>query len=94
MANDAAWQAGVDIATGNKDKKKAKGKGGSKLLDQPNPSTVADPSKYHKGGKVKKGGWAKVKKHEVVLTVGQQKAAGLKKGGKKKASHKRVAGKR
>ena len=33
MANDAAWQAGVDIATN----KKGKGKKKSQLLQQPSP---------------------------------------------------------
>lgn len=54
----------------------------------------AVPSKYHKGGKVRKTGVAMVKKGERVLTIAQQKSAGLKNSGKKKAStRKRVASK-
>jgi hypothetical protein len=51
-------------------------------------------SNFHKGGRVKKTGVAYVHKGELVLTSKQQKAAGLKKGGKKKVSgRKRVASK-
>lgn len=93
MANDAAWQAGVDIATN----KKGKGKKKSQLLQQPSPSTLADPGKYasyHKGGTVKKTGNYRLRKKEVILTVAQQKAVGLKGGKKKSSVRKRVASKR
>ena len=80
MANDAAWQAGVDIATKQKDDKKKK----SDLLHQPTPAGVANPSSFKKGGKVKKTGVAKVHKHEVVLTAKQAKQYGKKKASTKK----------
>ena len=94
MANDAAWQAGVDIATKNKDKNKDKkkdkkdGKG-----DQPasgggggNPYSILNYlPKLHKGTKrVKKTGPYIIKKGEAVLTSKQQKKAGLKTGSIKK----------
>jgi hypothetical protein len=51
-------------------------------------------SNLHKGGIVKKTGNYRLRKGERVLTVTQQKAAGLKKGGKKKAhARKRVSSK-
>ena len=40
-------------------------------------------SNFHSGGKVRKTGFYKLKKGEVVLTVPQQKAIGLKRGKKK-----------
>ena len=51
-------------------------------------------SNFHSGGKVRKTGFYKLKKDEMVLTVAQQKSVGLKKGGRKKAvGRKRVASK-
>lgn len=51
-------------------------------------------SNFHSGGKVRKTGFYRLRKGEVVLTVSQQKAVGLKTHGKKKASsRKRVASK-
>ena len=47
----------------------------------------------HSGGKVTKTGPYRLRKGEIVLTVGQQKAAGLKKTAKKKSTGKRVASK-
>jgi hypothetical protein len=48
----------------------------------------------HSGGRIKKTGNYRLRKKELVLTVAQQKAAGLQKGGKKKANaRKRVASK-
>jgi hypothetical protein len=43
---------------------------------------------------VRKTGFYKLKKGEVVLTVAQQKAVGIKHGKKKSSSRKRVAGKK
>jgi hypothetical protein len=51
-------------------------------------------SNFHSGGKVRKTGFYKLKKGEVVLTVAQQKAVGIKHGKKKSSSRKRVAGKK
>ena len=95
MANDDAWQAGVDIATNKKDKQKQ-----PKQKKQPKPVnkiTTSDPtlgelypsampSGFKKGGKVKKTGVALVHKGERVLTAKQAK--------KKSHGRKRVAGKR
>ena len=51
---------------GNKaDKKKDSG--------EPLVGGLASPSKYHRGGKVCKGGWAKVKRKERVLSPKQAK---------------------
>lgn len=47
----------------------------------------------HSGGKVPKTGNYRLRKNEVVLTVGQQKAAGLKKKSSKKTTGKRPAAK-
>jgi hypothetical protein len=47
----------------------------------------------HKGGIVKKTGNYRLRAKERVLTVGQQKAAGLKVGKKKTSTRKRVASK-
>ena len=103
MANDQAWQAGMDIAQGKKDKKtwkptgegdapKKKGGGfGKKLLHVLSP--ISNIGSKHKGGSVKKTGNYRLKKGEKVLTGPQQKRAGLKKGGKKKHAKKRIAGK-
>ena len=52
-------------------------------------------SNFDNGGHVRKTGFYKLKKGEMVLTVPQQKSVGLKKGGRKKAvGRKRVAGKK
>jgi hypothetical protein len=48
-------------------------------------------SNFHNGGKVRKTGFYRLKKNEVVLTVPQQRAIGLKRGKKKTAPRKRVA---
>ncbi len=85
MANDEAWQAGMDIASKRKNKKNGKGN----LLVQASADKMASPKSFKKGGKVKKSGYARVHKDEVVLTAGQAK--GRRKSGKKKAARKRVA---
>ena len=95
MANDEAWQAGVDIATRHKNKLKAQKsqkepKAVRKIttsdpsLGELTPSAV--PKIYRKGGKVKKTGVALVHRGEYVLTAKQAK--------KKAHGRKRVAGKR
>jgi len=50
-------------------------------------------SNLHKGGRVKKTGPYRLRKGELVLTVSQQKAYGLKKGKKKATSRKRISSK-
>lgn len=102
MANDAAWQAGVDIAqkkkSDNKSKKdswgnfgqpqKPKESGWKKFLH------IASPiSNLHSGGRVKRTGNYRLRKGELVLTVSQQKEYGLKKKTSKKSSRKRVGSK-
>ncbi len=100
MANDAAWQAGVDIAQG---KKKKQTKIGSDKDTSDGKNKVGGLlgymgkkiGKLHSGGTVKKTGNYRLRKGERVLTVAQQKSAGLKKVGKKNThARKRVAGKR
>jgi hypothetical protein len=93
MANDEAWQAGVDIAQKKKSKSQSKAGDpqkkegwGKRFLHALSPI-----SNLHKGGTVKKTGEYRLKKGERVLTGPQQKRAGLKKSGKKKAGKKRVA---
>jgi hypothetical protein len=54
-------------------------------LDKPIIGAV--PRKYHKGGRVRKSGWAKVKRKEVVLTPKQ--AETYKKTMKRKSARKR-----
>jgi hypothetical protein len=99
MADDAAWQAGVDIGTEKKSQKKKNGSSGNgkkEILGDltsktPNPSD--NTPKLHKGGRVKRTGNYRLRKKEVVLTVAQQKAAGIKRGKKKSSVRKRVASK-
>lgn len=61
---------------GDKGEKKKPGKN---PIDEP----IAEPKQFHKGGRVRKSGWAKVRKGERVLTKAQVK-------GRKKAKRKRV----
>ena len=96
MANDDAWQAGVDIATNKKDKQQK-----PKQKTQPKPVdkvTTSDPTlgelypsampQFKKGGKVKRTGVAYVHKNERVLTAKE-----AKKYAKNKGTRKRVASK-
>ncbi len=96
MANDQAWQAGMDIAAGGKYRRGNKDDGGPKKYAKPvsqittssgQTLTPAKPMAYKKGGKVKKTGVALVHKGEVVLTKAEAKKH-------KKTSRKRVASKR
>jgi hypothetical protein len=96
MANDDAWSAGWAQGSGaaqkRKDKKdKTKTEKPKQFSGSLDPSTLAS---FHKGGTVKKTGPYRLRKGEKVLTIQQQKSAGLKNTGKKKASYrKRVASK-
>ncbi|HXP82569.1 MAG TPA: hypothetical protein VN976_21905 [Verrucomicrobiae bacterium] len=62
-----------------KDRQKA-GKRG--LLRRKKKAPVADPIEYKKGGRVKRGGWAKVHKGEVVVPKRGKKRG--KKSGKRR----------
>jgi hypothetical protein len=86
MANAAAFQKGFDEGRG----KAPKGNGKSKLLKQPAPSDVANPNEFKHGGKVKKTGYAKVHKNEIVLTAAQAKAK-LGKKSSRKSSRKKTS---
>ena len=89
MANDDAWSSGWDQGSGAKQKREdKKNKGKSNLIHQPTPASVANPSAFKKGGKVKKTGVAKVHRGERVLTAKE-----AKKYAKNKGTRKRVAGK-
>jgi hypothetical protein len=107
MANDDAWQAGIDIAAQRQGKQGQQGQGKEQKqkLSKPvgqvttsdgqtlTPSAPMKLSNYHKGGKVKKTGPANLRKGEIVMTAKQQQKAGLKKGKKKASAKKRVASK-
>lgn len=70
------------VMGGGGDKKKS-GDGGGKAKAASSSSTWSDlqtqfspralPSSYHKGGKVRRGGWAKLKKGEIVLSAAQSR---------------------
>ena len=96
MANDTAWQAGMDIAAGGKYRKGKKDDGGPQKYSKPvgqittsdnQTLTPSKPMAFKKGGKVKKTGVALVHKGEVVLTKAEAKRY-------KKTTKKRVASKR
>jgi hypothetical protein len=75
-------------------KKFGKHNNSPKQFSEPEEGPVASAYSFHKGGTVKKTGNYRLRKGEKVLTISQQKAAGIKKGGKKKAnSRKRIASK-
>ena len=109
MANDDAWQAGIDIASDRKDKQKknakkpktgagetadaAKGGGGGGGIFNKIMHVLSPISNLKTGGRVRKTGLHKLHKGELVLTAKQQRAAGLKKSKGKAHSRKRVAGK-
>lgn len=97
MANDDAWssgwQQGAGAAQKKKDDKANKSKLGS-LKGVAPTGDLSDIPKLHSGGKVKKTGNYRLRKGEAVLTIGQQKEAGIKKDGKKKSgSRKRIVSK-
>jgi hypothetical protein len=95
MANDQAWQAGMDIAQERKDKKswgnfgqkpQKKESGWKKVLH-----VLSPVSNFDHGGPVKRTGLYKLKKGEHVLTAKQARMHGIKGRGKKKNGKKRVA---
>ena len=57
-------------------------KGSSGSSDETGASSDYVPRSYHRGGKVRKTGLARLKKGERVLTRGQQKRLMKKRGGK------------
>ena len=83
MANVDAFNEGFDMGAGKTKKNKK-----SQLLSQPTPGKIANPKDYHKGGRVKKSGWARVERGERVLTAAQAKRRS-KKTARKKVSAKR-----
>ena len=103
MANDDAWQAGIDIASKHGDTKRAKKSAGKSAQTvgagaaqsggggKKNPWSILSyiPLK-HSGGKVRKTGPYRLKKGERVLTATQQKSLGLKKKRAKKSQNKRT----
>lgn len=97
MANAEAFDSGFDAGMGKKKQKQKKTSAPDEKSPTPEKRDFAPkavPSSFQKGGRVKRTGKALVHKGEMVLTAHQQKAAGLKKGGKKKTSaHKRIASK-
>ena len=94
MANDDAWSSGWAQGSGAAQKKKDK-KSAAQPQKQSGMNMLAGAvGAFHKGGKVKKTGNYRLRKGEAVLTVKQQREVGIKKGGKKKANHKkRIASK-
>lgn len=84
MANEEAWNQGWKLGQKlSKGKKESTGKGKEATASK------AEPSKYKKGGKVRKTGTAKVHKDEIVLTAAQGKMCGGKPS-KKKGARKRI----
>lgn len=78
----AAMSAGLEWV--KKDRKKKRGGGGG-ITGYTGPSSI--PGSFHRGGKVRKSGKARVKKGEVVLTAKQaqrMKAQRMKARGKKR----------
>jgi hypothetical protein len=55
-------------------------------LSSPPPATtsLASPAQYKKGGKVKRGGWAKVHKNEKVMTAKQARKMKHRRGGSRR----------
>ena len=58
-----------------------------------NPTKMASPTGFKKGGKVKKTGMAKVHRGEVVLTKSEAKKGHVKTS-KKKSTHKKISKKK
>jgi hypothetical protein len=87
MANAEAFNSGFDAAMGKKGKKE---KGSPKQFTG---NLASSPTELHKGGIVKKSGYAKVRKGEVMLTAKQTKSLGKKYGKRKSSTRKRVASK-
>lgn len=85
MANVDAWSAGWGIGErASKTKKKKSAKTGGQASD-----LSASWDSYHKGGKVRRTGPAKLKKGEIVLTASQAKMCAGK-ASKKKGARKRI----
>lgn len=79
----AAMQKAVEWVKNDRKKKKRDGGGG--ITGYTGPSSI--PGSFHRGGKVRKSGKARVKKGEVVLTAKQaqrMKAQRMKARGKKR----------
>ncbi len=109
MANEDAWSAGWQTgsssaqkryakktgtaAPGKKSKKGDEDKKGSQDQRVFGKMFSAKPSSYAKGGKVRKGGTAKVHKGEVILTAVQAKECGGKMGKSKGRGRKRASAK-
>jgi hypothetical protein len=85
MANEGAWEAGWSKGTAAAGKGKDKDQGDAKTADK------AKLFSYHKGGKVRKTGIAKLRKGEVVMTAAQAKQCAAKKGKSKSGARKRVS---
>ena len=85
----------ADVGTWNQAEKEGN-ESGAKMKDNATSGPMGALGKLmgskHSGGKVTKTGPYRLRKGEIVLTVGQQKAAGLKTA-KKKSTGKRVASK-
>lgn len=81
MANNDAWNAGwktgKDAAKG-KQKKTAKPVNRDTTPDEQTLTSSASLKSYHRGGKVRHTGPAKLKKGEIVLTTAQARACGVK----------------
>lgn len=84
MANVDAFNSGFKSGMGKKDDSEK-----SLLLREPTPSKVANPSKFKKGGRVKRTGKALVHRGEYVLTAKQAKQYRKKNGKRKRVSGKR-----
>ena len=97
MANVDAFLSGWDMGSkgdSKRPKQKKQPKDVKQITTSDGQTLTPLPLKgYHKGGKVKKTGPARLKKGEVVLTASQAKAVLRKGGNKKKGTHKRVSSK-
>jgi len=85
MANDDAWASGWSQGAGAAQKKKDKKALAPAKAGIAPTGDLGGLPKLHSGGKVKKTGNYRLRKGEAVLTVTQQKEAGIKKSGKKKS---------
>lgn len=99
MANVEAFNSGWDLGTRDPKKTKEKDKKESSSSNSKNGNSdkqkqpsFADMKSFHKGGKVRRTGPAKLKKGEIVLTASQAKTYGVKpKSHKKTVSRKQFA---
>lgn len=83
MANADAFSEGFDAGV-DKSRKKKTPKPVSKVFtsDGQTLTPTAQPKSFKKGGTVRKTGYAKVHRHEVVLTPAQAKKLSKRHGGK------------